>query len=286
MARSLIPWFGGKNRMAARIISFIPTDHVVYCEPFGGAASVLLNKPRSKVEVYNDLNEGLYSLFTVLSDENHFSRFYSKLILQRWSRQAFARHVERWKCSSDIVERAMAFYVAARQSFGGRCDTFGYERTEGGNKASFLRALDALPDMHERTAGVIIENNDWRKVLAAFDTPQTLFYCDPPYVPATRRSGEYEHEMSMADHEEMVGRLLQMQGRALLSGYPSEVYKPLEAAGWRRLEWNYTSCAAGTTRLNNLTQAQRERTECLWIHAGIPVTEEQISSTGARLVAG
>ena len=284
--RTLIPWFGGKHRMSGRIIELLPSDHVVYCEPFGGAASVLLNKPRSRVEVYNDLNEGLYSLFIVLADEAHFARFYGQLLLHRYSREAFARNLERWQVSSDVVERAMAFYVLARQSFGGKAETFGYEVGKGSSTKvdSFLNALAQLPEIHERTNGVIVEHNDWRKVIAAYDTPQTVFYLDPPYVPATRRSkDDYKHELSHADHVDLVERLLSIEGRALMSGYAHDVYKPLEAAGWHRLEWSYTSSAAGTTRISKSTKADRQRIECLWLHPGVQLSEGQISKTGARI---
>ena len=248
--RVLVPWFGGKNRLAPKLVQLIPADHVVYCEPFGGAASVLLTKERSKIEVYNDLNEGLYSLFRVVSDEQYFAKFYGQLVLHRYSRQAFDRNLERWRCSSDIIERALAFYILARQSFGGKCETFGYERGATGNKVpSYLHALDSLPDIHERTTGVIVEHHDWRLVLGAYDTPQTVFYVDPPYVPESRRSAnDYTHELTPSDHIDLVHRLLALQGRAILSGYPNLIYKPLEDAGWKRLEWQVTSSACGTTR--------------------------------------
>lgn len=109
MAKSIIPWFGGKNRLAPKISKLIPEDHNIYCEPFGGAASVLLAKDKSTVEVYNDVNEGLYSLFTVLKDPQHFARFYALIQLTAYSRQEFNKALERWQCSTDVVERGLAF---------------------------------------------------------------------------------------------------------------------------------------------------------------------------------
>ncbi len=283
MARSIIPWFGGKHRLAPKIIQLIPQDHTIYCEPFGGAASVLLNKPRSKVEVYNDLNEGLYSLFTVLSDEQRFATFYGQLVLKRWSRQEFERNLERWKVSTDIVERAIAFYVLAKQSFGGNAQTWGYERN-GKRCARFMSSLDKLPEIHERTNGIFVEHNDWRKVLEAFDTPETVFYLDPPYAPETRKDkAVYTHEMGRPDHEEMVKRLVAAQGRGLLSGYKTAIYKPLENAGWTRLEWNYTMSACGTVRGANVSLEEKQRVECLWVHPGIPLPDELIQTVGARV---
>jgi len=287
MSRTLIPWFGGKHRLAPKIIKLIPEDHVLYCEVFGGAASVLLNKPRSAAEVYNDLNDGLHSLFVVLSDEQHFAKFYGQLVLQRYSRKAFSRHLERWKCSSDVVERALAFYVLARQSFGAMCDTWGYERGKSSKVKSVLNAINSLPDIHERTNGVIIESNDWRKIFKAYDTSETVFYCDPPYVPATRRTrDDYEHELTFADHEELVRQLLSIEGRALLSGYAHEVYQPLESAGWRRLEWQYTMSAAGTTRNHQGSFDDKQRTECVWVHPRIPLTAALLEELKAKLAVG
>jgi DNA adenine methylase len=289
--KTLIPWFGGKARLANRIIKLLPFNDIIYGEPFGGAASVLLNKPRHPVEIYNDRNEGLTALFECLSDKDRFSEFYGKVVLQPYSRAVFERMRDRWQTSTDVVERAVAFYTLVRQSFGGDVRSWGYGKLpekHGGEKGTVttLRALDALPEIHERIRGVIIERNDWERVFDAFDTPETLWYCDPPYVPETRSAGQYTYELTQADHERLTKRLLSLKGRALLSGYEHEVYRPLEESGWRRLEWEATAMAAGTTRFNQASDFDRSRTECLWIHPRVPLSGGQVQDVEAKLAVG
>ena len=100
-----------------------------------------------------------------------------------------------------------------------------------------------------------------------YDTPQTFFYCDPPYVPSTRRAGVYKHELTDEDHQELVELLKQIQGRVMLSGYPNELYDSL---GWRRIEWEVNCHAAGRTRVSGLqgagSAAGQKRTECVWMN--------------------
>lgn len=170
----------------------------------------------------------------------------------------------------------------ARQSFASKCDTWGYDRT-GKSVNVFYNSIIHIPSIVERIRNVTIENNDWRKVMAAFDTPETVFYLDPPYVPETRKSGTYHHELTIDDHADLVKQLLSMQGRAILSGYSHEVYKPLEDAGWTRLEINYTSSAAGHTRHKKAVQESMKRVECLWLHPGIKADVELIEGLGFRV---
>jgi DNA adenine methylase len=117
---------------------------------------------------------------------------------------------------------------------------------------------------------VQIENQDFRKLIPGYDGPDTLFYLDPPYVPQTRRSGGYAHELSLDDHHELVGILLGLKGMAILSGYAHPVYKPLEKAGWRKRSWRTVCSAAGCTKTSGLKgqgklTAKQGRIECVWI---------------------
>ena len=279
MARTIIPWFGGKFTLAPKIAALIPQTHDLYIEPFGGAASVLLAKTPSRIEVYNDMNVGLVSLFRVLRDPGMFAKFYGQLVLTPYGRDEFKRAQERWQASNDEVERALAFYVLARQAFGGNTELTDSWRLPSRSPtspvavASTLNALSALPQLHERLRRVHIEHVDWRRCLELYDCPHAIFYLDPPYVPETRQSGGYHHELTLDDHKDLVSHLLTLQGRALLSGYSTEVYKPLEDAGWRRLEWE-TRCTA-STRHRDTTSTDEEwaakvrRVECLWVHPGI-----------------
>jgi len=134
----------------------------------------------------------------------------------------------------------------------------------------WLSIIDTLPEIHARLRRVQIENQDWRTILDRYDTPETLFYCDPPYPHSTRRGKKYEYEMTDDDHRELVAALLNIRGRAVVSSYPNALYAPLEDAGWRRIEWQTVCHVAGRTRQSNMLGANaarrmQPRTECVWV---------------------
>jgi len=261
--------------MAPWVVGYLP-PHRIHVEPFGGGASVLLAKPPSPVEVYNDIDGGLYEFFSVLADPAEFERFYRRVAVLPYSRELWRECRHTWRLQTDRLERVWRWFVVARQSFAGRFDnawgsvvtssTRGMART----CSAWLSAIDMLPEIHARLQRVQIECADWRVILDRYDTPETLFYCDPPYVPSTRRNERYKYELSEDDHRDLVERLLALDGLAVLSGYPNPIYEPLELAGWRRVE-RQTSChAAGRTRGSGLqgkgaALAKQPRTECLWI---------------------
>ncbi len=274
--RSPIPWFGGKCRQAKRIITHFPRHHT-YVEPYGGAASVLLRKPPSPVEVYNDLDSGLVTFFRVLRDETMRTELIQRLDLTPYSREEL--YTCRDATGGSQVERAWRFVVIAGQSFSaesvGRGASWGYDRKGShrgmaGNCSKWLSAIDRIPETATRLRMVQIEHRPALDVIGRFDTADTLFYLDPPYVSATRRNGEYAHEMTEADHAELVDALLGIDGMAVLSGYRTPVYEPLEAAGWERVEHRVHCHAAGRTRGTGMLGAgsasHHTRTECLWIN--------------------
>jgi len=231
------------------------------------------------VEVYNDIDHALYDFFTTLSDPDEFEALYRRVAPLPYCRQLYDECRRTWADQADKRERVWRWFVVARQSFSGHFGT-GWgaairrsHRAMAEEVSHWLACLDALPEVHSRLARVQIDCKDWRDVLDTYDTPDTLFYLDPPYVPKTRRQGAYAHEMTGEDHEELVSRLLSIEGLAVLSGYPNEVYKPLEDAGWT-VRTRQTAChAAGRTRTsgiqgNGTALALQPRTECLWIKPG------------------
>jgi DNA adenine methylase len=108
--------------------------------------------------------------------------------------------------------------------------------------AAYLGAVDRLPEVAARLLRVQVERADWRDVLARYDRPRTAFYLDPPYLPSTRGErgrgrGRYEHELTAADHADLVRALLRLRGRAVLSTYfVEDLHRPLVDAGWTRTD--------------------------------------------------
>lgn len=273
--RSPIRWFGGKGNMVAKLLPLIP-PHRIYVEPFGGGASLLFAKEPSPVEVYNDLDSGLVNFFRVLRDPVKFERFHKLVSLTPYSREEYDFCRATWEMCEDEVERAYRWYVVARMSFSG---CFGSSwssavtasrRGMADTTSKWLSTIDMLPSIHARMMRVQIEHADFRRILERYDTPETFFYLDPPYISDTRRDGEYKHEMTLDDHRDLVDRLLRLEGMAILSGYAHDVYRLLEEAGWRRIDFETACYATARTRQTGIlgegaAKAKQKRIESVWL---------------------
>jgi DNA adenine methylase len=256
-ARPVLRWHGGKWLLAPWIIEHLPA-HRVYVEPFGGAASVLVRKPRSYAEVYNDLDVDVVNLFRVLRSDRAME-LVEALRLTPFSREDFALAYDQADCD---VERARRLVVRSFMGFGSN----GHARVTGfranSNRSGTTPAHDwanypdALAAVIGRLRGVVIENRDALAIMAAHDGPETLHYVDPPYVFETRSdlSKDYAHELSDEDHRALLAFLRTLRGKVVLSGYPHPLYEEA-LADWRRLE------------RKALADGARERTEVLWINA-------------------
>ncbi|MBN2381377.1 DNA adenine methylase [bacterium] len=259
--RPPVKWHGGKHYLARLIIQNFP-DHHTYVEPFGGAASVLLNKEQAQVEVYNDLDSRITRLFRVLRDQGDELR--RRLALTPYSEIEFnGARVP----SDDEIEQARRDFVRWRLSLGGRGEAFSYtlhrvRRSMADVVSGYLSAIDEqLPLIVERLRTVEIVSRPAIEVIEKWDSPATLFYCDPPYVHTTRQEHSrdvYGYEMCEEEHCALAHCLHGIAGKVVLSGYPSPLYDTLYG-GWRRIEVDIANHAAGGRN------KARER-ECLWFN--------------------
>lgn len=253
-SRPVLRWHGGKWLLAPWIISHMPA-HRVYVEPFGGAASVLMRKPRSYAEVYNDLDDEVVNLFRVLRSDDAGSLI-RHLTLTPFSDVEFFAAYEAVDCP---VERARRTVVRSFLGFGsnGVHQRTGFRSNSNRSGTTpardWVNYPDALVAIVERLRGVVIMNRDARDVMLAHDGPETLHYVDPPYHFSTRTDGraDYAHEMTDAEHAEMLSFLGTLRGKVMLSGYPHHAYDAA-LAGWTRIEK-----AA-------LADGARKRVEVLW----------------------
>jgi DNA adenine methylase len=228
--RPAVRWHGGKFMLSKRLIPALP-PHRVYVEPFGGGASVLLKKPRSYAEVYNDIDGEIVNFFRVLRDNGE--AFAKLLRLTPYSRDEFmlARTP-----SEDPLEQARRTVIRSFMGFAsnGVLQPTGFRNctTRRGStpSADWSSYPDVVPALVNRLQGVIIENMSATKLCPKFDAPDTLFYVDPPYLPSTRDAGkDYKFEMSEDEHVELAQKLKQLDGMVVLSGYPSALYDELYA---------------------------------------------------------
>ena len=260
---AFFPYFGGKYKIAKHIIAHMP-DHHCYVEVFGGAANVLIQKPKSKVEVYNDVNSDIVNLFRMV--RNHYSVFLHKVRHTPYSREVFNEYQERLKTETVPIERAYMWFCVQDFSFAGCGRTFGTS-IEKNQAQAFKNRVESLNIIVDRLREVQIENDTYDTILDRYDKANVLFYLDPPYLPSTRRSGKYVHDMTEADHVRLIDRLQTIKGNVILSGYPNALYEKL---GWRSITKEVDASSAARTKTSGLqgngNAAHQKRTEMLWMN--------------------
>lgn len=241
VTRPILRYYGGKWRLASWIIAQFP-EHQCYVEPFGGAASVLLRKPPSPFEVYNDLDGDVVNFFRVLRERPR--ELLRVLQFSPYSRQEFDCS---YAPSADPLERARQFFIMAWQGYGGprrekitgwKIQKRGWESGRADQITEWNTAKEILTAAR-RFLDIQIESDDALKVIQRFDTPHTLFYCDPPYPADTRNAKwskrAYTCELGGQDHLHLANLLQRIQGRAIISTYPNVMYDEL-FQGWIRKE--------------------------------------------------
>lgn len=258
MARPLVRYHGGKWKLAPWIIRHLP-PHRVYVEPFGGGGSVLLRKPRSYAEIYNDLDGEIVNLFSVARDQGEALALACELT--PFAREEFAGSYEP---SADPLEQARRTLIRAFMGFGsagasGQATGFRANSNRSGTTPAhdWMNYPDCLRQTVQRLRGVVIENRDAAVVMQAHDCEEAVHYVDPPYVHATRekRSAKtmaYRHEMTDTDHELLASTLAGLRGMVVVSGYRCDLYDSLYR-GWSRID--HMAHADGA----------RDRIESLWL---------------------
>lgn len=237
--KSCINRYGGKFYMKDEIIALFPDDYKFYVEGFGGAAHILFRKEPSIAEVYNDKDEDLYNFFKVIQDDDLRERLIFQLQLTPYSRYEFEQSKIVFP-EDDLIERARKFYVRTMMSVNSIGESFSISRNSRGGmgqKANqFINHVDKNMDLcGERLKGVIIENLDILELIDKYDCKDTFFYFDPPYIANTRVNADvYKYEMTNKQHIKMVDRLLEIEGKVLISGYDNEIYEKLLQAGWTK----------------------------------------------------
>lgn len=262
VTKPALRYMGGKFRLAPWLLQFFP-GHEVYTEAFGGAAGVLLQKPRAIGEVYNDLDGEIVNFFSVLRHADQREQLIEQLRLTPFARDEYD---QAWEGDEDPVERARRLCVRAQMGFGSN----GAHKKSTGMRQDLRRASanamqfwvnypDCLAAVGQRLQGVLIENRPALEVLLQHDSPQTLHFIDPPYLHGTRvmrSNGGYRCEMSDEDHGELLEVLLELRGMVIVSGYDSELYSGM-LGDWRREETDSRIAAGRGTKV---------RREVAWIN--------------------
>jgi len=175
----LIPWIGGKRRLAKRLLPVFP-PHSCYVEPFCGAAALFFMKDPVDAEVLNDINGDLVSLYRVV--KHHPEEFLRQFQWELSSRQMYDWAKEAPVGPLTDIQRAARFYYLQKLGFGGKVEgrTFGTATTSR-PRLNLQRIEEDLSAAHRRLSRVFIEHLEWSECIRRYDRPHTLFYCDPPY---------------------------------------------------------------------------------------------------------
>jgi DNA adenine methylase len=261
--RIVFGWYGGKFSHLDWLLPHLPACHH-YCEPFAGSGAVLLNRHPASVETYNDIDGDVVNFFRVLREQPQ--ELQRAIALTPFSREEFHRAICEGGADASELERARRFYVRARQARTGLAQTATLGRWANCKNTSragmsgvvsrWLGGIDGLPDIAERLLRVQIENRPAIEILRLYDSPDTLFYCDPPYVHSTRGdTNAYGYELQELEHRQLAEALHRVRGKVALSGYRSALYDTL-FKGWRRYD-------AGARQIHSVKQP---RQECLWMN--------------------
>ena len=272
--RPIVRYHGGKWMLAPKILPFFP-EHRVYVEPYGGGGSVLLRKDRSYAEVYNDLDGEIVNLFRVVRDQG--DELIRALELTPFARVEF---LGAYEPAGEPVEQARRTLARSHMGFGsaaasGAKTGFRANSNRSGTTPArdWRNFPDCIPPVIDRLRGVVIECRDASAVMAQHDGPETLFYCDPPYVHETRHEGNpyckkgYRHEMSDDQHRAFAATVRGLTGAVIVSGYACPMYDQELFPDWQRVE------------IPAHADGARDRIEVLWIN------DAAVGAAQGRLIA-
>jgi DNA adenine methylase len=256
-------YYGGKFSHLDFILPMLPERYTHFCEPFGGSAAVLINRPPAQVETYNDLDSEVTNFFRCLRDQA--DELIKLISLTPFSREELVK-----ACAPQPglvpVERARRFFVRARQTRTGLAQTSSEGRwahcvltsraAMAGAVSRWLGSVEGLPEIVQRFQRVQIENAPAIEIIRRYDSPDTLFYCDPPYPHESRTDSKaYGFEMTDREHAELAEVLRSVHGAVALSSYRCPLMDRLYQ-GWRRVDADARLC----------NSSKSERTESVWLN--------------------
>jgi DNA adenine methylase len=260
--RGVFKCHGGKFYLSQWIISNFPKNYtqMTYIEGCAGAANILLNKQRSLVEIYNDADPNIVSIFQELTSDG------AEDFLEEVKKTHYNEETFKWaKVTSDknCGEQALAELVRRRFSRGGLGEAFAWSERLRGGKPGDVNAWNTykelLPDIIERLRGVDVYCLPIHDLFVLFDAPNVLWYIDPPYLPSTRRAKKaYAFEMTEEDHIELGKLLNNAKGKVCLSGYQSPLYT--------KLYKNWKMDCRPIKNHSGQGEKKQTRIECVWMN--------------------
>lgn len=239
MAQPIVPWIGGKRRLADTLLTRFP-DHTCYVELFAGGAALFFMRHPAEVEVLNDVNGELINLYRVV--QRHLEEFVRQFKWALTSRQVFKWLQETQPQTLTDIERAARFYYLQHNAFGGRVDGQSFGTATTAPPVNLLRIEETLSAAHLRLSSATIEHEPWAACLERYDRPHTLFYADPPYW----QTEGYGVPFPWPEYEALAGRMATLKGKMIVSlnDHP-DVRQAFQAFDMESLEIDYTVGGGG-----------------------------------------
>ncbi len=268
MAEGLIQYYGGKSRIADKLIQHFPKTPKCYVEPFFGGGGMYFAIPQELYpsRIINDLNKSVVTFYKVLRERPDDLLRVCALTPYALDEQRACRNTEEDPVD-DELELARRVWVRQRQNFGGRQGPgAGWRR--GDNKQNIAATTDdklgLFHDFSDRMRRVEINNTDAVELIQYYAKPNVFIFCDPPYYPETRSTNnDYAHEMSPEQHlrlSETLHAASDSGALVAISGYDCEFYST-QYGNWRRVEYEHT-----VSSTNFVDAEQRARTEVMWMN--------------------
>lgn len=229
MTNPIIPWLGGKRRLADKLIPLFP-KHECYVEVFcGGAALYFLRPYPAATEVINDINGELVNLYRVV--QHHLEEFVKQFDWVLSSRQVFKQQKETKPETLTDIQRAARFYFLQQHAFGGKVSGQNFGTATTGSPIDLSRIKDSLNAARLRLSGTYVENLTWQDCMQRYDRPHTFFYCDPPYW----QTEGYGVDFGFEQYEQMAEFMRTCKGKVMVSinDHPDirEAFKGLQMLG-------------------------------------------------------
>ena len=247
-----------------RQLEYIP--HKTWVDVFCGSGTVTFAKPPSEVEIMNDINGDITNFFSVLRDPLSAERIHGFLEHTPLGRDEWKSCAE-FQSVTEPVERARQWYTRVMQGFTHQEGDKGWIGVSKGRNqsVSHFGHVHSLPYFTKRMQHMTIENKSFEEVIPLYDHPDTLFYCDPPYMQETRGSfGDYRHEMTYQQHEQLMQLVTTCQSQVIVSGYPSDLYSQY-LKDWRLVKVERLAQVRNTSGGRSYKEGTPMRTECIWI---------------------
>lgn len=262
-------YYGAKQQMLKYIVPYLSIKHDVFIEVFGGAGTILLNKRRSKNEIYNDVDSELVNFFRVIRDKQKLEKLKNFINNTPYSREEFYYFKKILDKTPLSWERAAKFYYLHMCSFSGIGKAFNVSFKR--HPKLLYEIAEKLDLVRDRFKGVFIENKSYEDIFSLYNDSNILYYMDPPYTKESRANyGDYKFEMDSEKQSQFLKEVVKLKSKIIISAYDSKQYDILLDYGFIKKEFKVD---VPSSKKKNI--ATPKATEILWLSKHFKIFEDR-----------